>query len=493
MSYTINKTTGEVLITLLDGTADGPDINPGLNTSDLDLFGKNYPLYGQYQNENFVKLLQNFANVTAPSNPLEGELWYDISTSGNHILRVFNGTSWLPVTPVWVSTNAPTTNQVGAQWWDSTNFQLNMYNGSGWTVVGPAYKAPDGKSGSLVETVVDTNNISHSVIKFYTNNNVLAIASFDQPFVLNDASTVAGFSVISPGITLAAEANNLFYGTATNSQQLGNIAALNYARNDIDSLFSGNITLGSGNLVISTATGTSRLINTVNNGNISLYTNIGGTSTRVLTMNGVTGEVTAPIQSPTNAASLTTKTYVDTNISNAILPLATIYSPAFTGVPTAPNVSVYTANTAQIATMNSVWGAIGAGFNDTILQGNIRIWANAVTPTLALSVDSSTGAIVVNADPTTNLGVATKSYVDTSISTAISPLATIDSPGFTGTVTAPNVAINTDRTNKVATTAFVQNAVAASTSALWLGSRKTVSTVAPTNGDGDTGDFWFQI
>ena len=72
MSYSLNKTTGELLITLLDGTADGPDINPGQNVADLDLFGKNYPLYGQYLDENFIKLLQNFASTTAPATPLQG-------------------------------------------------------------------------------------------------------------------------------------------------------------------------------------------------------------------------------------------------------------------------------------------------------------------------------------------------------------------------------------------------------------------------------------
>lgn len=391
MAYTINKTTGEVLITLLDGTADGPDINPGLNVSDLDLFGKNYPLYGEFLDENFVKLLQNFANTTAPSTPLEGELWYDISTAGNFVLRIYNGTSWLPVTPVWVSASAPITTQVGAQWWDSTNYQLNMYNGSTWTVVGPGYKQPDGKSGSIVETVTDTTGSTHTIIKFYTNNNVIMIASFDQPFTLNEPSAITGFSVISPGITLAAEANNLFYGTATNAQQLGNIVAANYARTDIDSTFYGNITVGA-NLVIATnIAGATNFINSYTNGNISFTNSLAGVRTRTMNINGVTGEVTVN-QNPTNALGVVTKQYSDDSIATAIAPLATISSPAFTGTPTAPNIALASANTAQVASMASV-----------------------------------------------------------------------------------------------------QNAIANGTTAPWLGSQKTVSTSAPVNGTGNTGDFWFQI
>jgi len=392
MSYILNKTTGEVLITLQDGTADGPDINPGLNVSDLDLFGKNYPTYGQLLDENFVRLLQNFANANAPSTPLEGELWYDISNSANQVLRIYTGTSWLPVTPVWVANSAPTTSQVGAQWWDSTNYQLNMYNGSGWTVVGPAYKAPDGKSGSIVENVLDTTGATHTVIKFYTNNNVIAIASYDQAFTLSPANPVTGFSTISPGFTLAAEANNLIYGTVTNSQNLGNIAAVNYARRDIDSLFYGNITLGGGNLLISTNVGgTSRFVNSVLSSNISFYVNLSGTSTRALSINAQTGEVT------------------------------------------------------------------------------------------------------INQNPTTSLGVVTKQYSDSSIATAIAPLATSYSPALTGIPTAPNVANAFDNSGTIATMYSVQNAIANGNTAPWLGSQRTISTSTPTNGTGNPGDFWFQI
>ena len=392
MSYILNKTTGELLITLIDGSANGPITSPGQNVSDIDLFGKNYPLYGDKLDENFIKLLQNFANITPPSTPLEGELWYDISNSSNNVLRVYNGTSWLPVTPVWVATSAPTTSQVGAQWWDFTNQQLKMYNGSSWTTIGPAYSALDGKSGSLVEDVTDTLGAPHTVIKFYTNNDVSVIVSYDSAFTLSAASAVSGFNVIRPGINMSTEADNLIHGTSVNAQQLGNIAAVNYARNDIDSTFYGNINVGSGNLIISTnaGIGTSRFTNTVLNGNISFHGNVAGVSTKLLHINTATGEVTVSANAATNYG-VTTKIYVDTNISTAVAPLAPIVSPALTGIPTAPTAS------------------------------------------------------------------------------------------------------NGTNTTQIASTAFVQNTVASASTALWLGSTKTVSTGLPTDGVGNPGDFWFQI
>ena len=50
MAYTVNKTNGSVLATVSDGTID--------TTTDLVLVGKNYAGYGEFLNENYVKLLE---------------------------------------------------------------------------------------------------------------------------------------------------------------------------------------------------------------------------------------------------------------------------------------------------------------------------------------------------------------------------------------------------------------------------------------------------
>ena len=122
-------------------------------------------------------------------------------------------------------------------------------------------------------------------------------------------------------------------------------------------IFASNISVGNGSLTLATInSGSGRLINSTVNGNISLYTSIGGVSTRALSINGATGEVTVS-QGPSNSMALTTKAYVDNNISTATAPLATINSPALTGIPTAPNVA-FNANTTQLATIASVQGAI---------------------------------------------------------------------------------------------------------------------------------------
>ena len=96
MSYIINKTDGTVLSTtnisagkLLDGTID--------TSTGLSLIGRNYPNYGDAQNENFVRLLENFAGTIPPNQSLSalstltGTVWYD---TANKKLRVYDGTNW---------------------------------------------------------------------------------------------------------------------------------------------------------------------------------------------------------------------------------------------------------------------------------------------------------------------------------------------------------------------------------------------------------------
>jgi hypothetical protein len=70
MAYTINNTAGATLVTLADGTIDTV-------TTDIALFGKGYAGFGERLNENLVKMLENFANTSAPANKQKGQLWYD--------------------------------------------------------------------------------------------------------------------------------------------------------------------------------------------------------------------------------------------------------------------------------------------------------------------------------------------------------------------------------------------------------------------------------
>ena len=72
--YTIIRTSGSTLTTVQDGTID-------TTSSSLALPGRNYPGYGNALDTNFIKLLENFASSTPPSNPIQGQMWFNTTTS----------------------------------------------------------------------------------------------------------------------------------------------------------------------------------------------------------------------------------------------------------------------------------------------------------------------------------------------------------------------------------------------------------------------------
>ena len=73
MSYIINKSTVNKLVTIEDGSIN-------VSACDLTLVGKNYAGYGEAIATNFVRLLENFSSPKQPARPLVGQLWYDSSS-----------------------------------------------------------------------------------------------------------------------------------------------------------------------------------------------------------------------------------------------------------------------------------------------------------------------------------------------------------------------------------------------------------------------------
>lgn len=373
MSYIINQTNGQILLTLLDGTADGPNINPGLNKSDMNLFGKNYPSYGEYQNENFVKLLQNFANTTPPTKPLVGQLWYDSSAG---FVKVYTGTTFKTLSPITVSTTAPVLPNVGDQWFSATSNQLKIYSGSNWNTVGPAYDASLGISGSIVETVYDTTTAAHTVVKIYNNNNVTAIVSFDSAFTPN--VTIPGFSTIYAGMTFSSLNNSGVYGgISADSTKLKGVDGGSYSRKDINETFSANVAIGNGDLSLTSYTGDAHIRNNSLNKDITISVNQGGTLTPALRISGLNNQITIA-NDPVLSLGVATKNYVDTAIASTVVSYAKIVSPTLSGQPRAPTPAV-TDNSTQIATTAFTKNAISATRDALWLGSNKTVSTSAPT------------------------------------------------------------------------------------------------------------------
>lgn len=174
MPYTIDYSDpGKSPIVVNDGVVD--------TSTSINLIGKNYSRFGEILNENMLHLLENFANGTAPSNPSEGQLWYD-----------------------------------------TTNSQLMLYDGQ-WYPIG----APAGPTRIEYRQRLDTLGVSHWTIETIVDNNIVSIIVDDTTAwtpaateFLEDGVTALStqFNVIQAGINMNSTTNYKFRGIATSAE-----------------------------------------------------------------------------------------------------------------------------------------------------------------------------------------------------------------------------------------------------------------------------------
>ena len=224
MAYQVDKFNGTFLTSVEDGTID--------TTTDLRFVGKNYAGYGEVQNENFLHLLENFANTTSPPRAVEGQVWYD---SGNKKLKFYNGTRFKTTSGAETSVSAPSGLSAGEFWWDTSAKQLYAWSGTEFVLIGPEASPDLGSSGVTAQVVKDSGNTNHSILKLQAGGTVVGIIS-QTAFTLNTSvNPIDGFTAIKKGFTLVNTDSNgesgdsfVYWGSASDALKLGGVPANDY-------------------------------------------------------------------------------------------------------------------------------------------------------------------------------------------------------------------------------------------------------------------------
>lgn len=285
MSYIINKTDGTVLSTtnmpsgvLLDGTSD--------SSTGVTLFGRNYPSYGDAQNENFVHLLENFAASNPPTqsltalSALRGTLWYDTTAKK---IKVYDGTNWNLVGGSIVSAITPASDKytlnIGDQWWNTNTHQLSIWNGTAWALItsGTDLDSTNSNVAQLAITSVSYTDASIAQLNLSTSANILSnisqVRSDTSTYIASNVSTINSKISQLRSDTSTYIASNVA-AVNSNVTALANTVANNYATTDwVVAALTGSPTLTSATLSDSTLSN-STLIDTTLSGNIIVTSSI---------------------------------------------------------------------------------------------------------------------------------------------------------------------------------------------------------------------------
>jgi hypothetical protein len=233
MAYQVDRFNGTFFVSVADGTID--------TTTDIRLVGKNYAGYGEVQNENFLHMLENFANTSPPPKAVSGQIWYD---SANKKLRFYDGSRFKFASGAEYSTSAPTGLTPGDFWFDANSNQLKAWNGSDFILIGPEAAPEFGTSAAVGQVVQDNTGNPRAIVKLVSGDQTIAITSSNE-FTLGSANPISGFTRIKKGITLvntdastgvtSSTTEHYFWGTASNALRLGGELATQYVRkNDLN-------------------------------------------------------------------------------------------------------------------------------------------------------------------------------------------------------------------------------------------------------------------
>ena len=181
MAYIVNKRDGTVVATVADGTID-------TTSTSLTLLGKGFNNYGEIVAEDWIHLMEHFSSATPPANELQGQLWYDTTTSKMkvNVSNVQGNPDWVVVGSAFISATEPVSGfGIGGFWFDTTDNTLKV--------------STDGTTFTAIKTVAvggsEPNPLTgdEGDLFYDTVTKELKVLNFDL-----HGTAVKGFDVIGP-------------------------------------------------------------------------------------------------------------------------------------------------------------------------------------------------------------------------------------------------------------------------------------------------------
>jgi len=426
MAYEVNKFNNVFLTSVADGTID--------TTTDLRLVGKNYAGYGEVQNENFVHLLENFANTTAPPKSITGQIWFDTQIKK---LKFYDGAKFKTAGGAEASASAPSGLSVGDFWWDTAAKQLYTYTGNDFTLIGPI-ASPDLGTSIISPAVVYGTLITaegpHTILKVIADNKTVAVISKTAFTLDNSKNAIDDFTVIKKGITLVKSQTGVsvddftFWGTASNAAKLGGFTADQYIKTG-ESAFISEVSFGDPGFQV--GDGNDLRIRVENGTDVIVENRLGNDITFRITVEDVIDERDIAIIKRTGVEPGVSNAYTLGSITNR---WSNVYSTTFNG-----------------ALIGAVTGNTTGTHKGNVLANDDTVLIDAVTKQIGFAganiVGTLTGSVTGSASTAVNAGKLNN--LDPSAVISASAVSTIAVRNSNGDILANQfvgIADNVDRT-----------------------------------------------
>ena len=228
MAYSINyydTSLEPTPITVADATVN--------TETSIKLVGKNYTNHGEIFNENFLRLLENFASETdgdspgTPTGAVRGQLWYDATA---HAVKFYDNSQWYPLATMKTGTATPADgsepHQPGDLFFHTTEEQLYVSQGTSWLPI-----STGGSTSVKSRTRYDTGGNTHKTLEYVVNAVIVCIVVQDTtswaPMAaganteyLEDGATLLNtqFANLQAGINMNSTTNFKFRGIATTAE-----------------------------------------------------------------------------------------------------------------------------------------------------------------------------------------------------------------------------------------------------------------------------------